>query len=211
MKTDGSLWVYQEGFIVAWLPDGPVVANSTPLQVGTGYAQVSSGNGFTLGLKTDGSLYGLGRNELGQLGIPPGPVSMQLTQVVFPPPAPTPRGVNGQIITEGPAFNILLTATLSPEPIHTQGNTQGTMFFIAILPDGRVFTHTLNGWLPLDNVKREGYGAGLRDTRVDLLIGVNTAELKGTYIYLGYGLGSTATQSWDEMLATGRFKLGTTL
>ncbi|OYU43143.1 MAG: hypothetical protein CFE44_20035 [Burkholderiales bacterium PBB4] len=204
------MWVYQEGFIVAWLPDGPVVTDSTPLQVGTGYAQVSSGNGFTLGLKTDGSLVGWGRNEQGQLGITPGPVSLPLTQVVFPSVTP-PQGVNGQIITEGPAFNILLTATLTPAPIHSQGNTLGHMFFIAILPDGRVFTHTLNGWLPLDNVQREGYGVGLRDTRVDLLIGVNTAELKGTHIYLGYGLGSTATQSWDEMLASGRFKLGTTL
>ncbi|OYU30967.1 MAG: hypothetical protein CFE39_10730 [Comamonadaceae bacterium PBBC2] len=210
VKTDGSLWVYQEGFIVAWLPDGPVVANSTPLQVGTGYAQVSSGNGFTLGLKTDGSLYGLGRNELGQLGVQPGPVSAALTQVVFSSITP-PLSVNGQITSEGPAFNVLLSATLTPDPIHTQSNTPGHMFFVAILPDGRVFTHTLNGWLPLDNVKREGYGAGLRDTRVDLLIGVNTAELKGTHIYLGYGLGSTATQSWDEMLASGRFKLGATL
>ncbi|OYU30968.1 MAG: hypothetical protein CFE39_10735 [Comamonadaceae bacterium PBBC2] len=210
IKTDGSLWTFEPGFIAAWLPDGPVVAYGTPLQVGTGYAQVSSGNGFTLGLKTDGSLYGWGSNELGQLGVPPGPVSLPLTQV-FAPAAPIPQGVNGQITSEGPAFNVLLSATLTPDPIHTQSNTPGHMFFIAILPDGRVFTHTLNGWLPLDNVKREGYGAGLRDTLVELLIGVNTAELKGTHIYLGYGLGSTATQSWDEMLASGRFKLGTTL
>jgi alpha-tubulin suppressor-like RCC1 family protein len=210
IKTDGSLWAYQNGYLVPWLQDGPVVTDSTPLQIGTGYAQVSSGNGFTLGLKTDGSLWGWGRNELGQLGVPSGPVVQSLTQVVAPV-APIHLGVNGQITTEGPASNVLLTATLTPEPAHTQGNTPGHMFFIAILPDGRVFTHTLGGWLLLDAVKREGYGAGLRDTRVDLLIGVDTADLKGTYIFLGYGLGSTATQSWDEMLANGRFKSGTTL
>ncbi len=115
--------------------------------------------------------------------------------------------MNGQITAQGPSFNLLLTATLTPDPAHTQG----TLFFIAILPDGRVFTNTRTGWAPLDAVKREGYGTGLQATTVDLLVGVNTADLKGTLIYLGYGLGTTATESWDEMLTSRRFKVGVTL
>ena len=213
VKTDSSLVV---------LPfqrfGGSVSGNTIPnldaeVLVGTGYAQAASGNFHFLGLKNDGSLYGWGRNEVGQLGVPPGPVTLGLTQVFAAtpqPPLPT-QSVNGQITSEGPSFNILLTATLTPDATYTQANTPGTMFFIAILPDGRPFTHTVNGWLPLDNVKREGYGAGLRDTRVDLLIGGNTAEFKGTLVYLGYGLGSTASESWDEMLASRRFKLGAAL
>ena len=142
-----------------FLPLRPTAHCGLGAQIGTGYAQAAKGNGHFLGLKQDGSLWGWGRNEVGQLGVPPGPVSLPLTQVVFPA-APSPQPVNGQITAQGPSFNLLLTATLTPDPAHTQG----TLFFIAILPDGRVFTNTRTGWAPLDAVKREGYGTGLQAT-----------------------------------------------
>ena len=205
IKTDGSLWA--KGFnSSSQLGTGNLLEVYSPVQVGTDFAQVATTSFHTVAIKNDGTLLGWGASDSGQLAQP------ALTQISFPTPQQVDlpaasNAVNGVVTGTGPSSSVLLQASLTPNPIHTQG----TIFFIAILPDGRVFTQTLNGWLPLDNVQREGYGAGLRDTRVDLLIGVNTAELKGTHIYLGYGLGSNPTQSWDEMLASGRFKLGTTL
>lgn len=201
LKSDGALWGWgdnRRGQLGAGLPS----TLASPALLGSGFKKLTSGNGYALALKTDGSLLGWGDNVVLQLGRTP----IVATQVTFQGQS-AGNAINGLITATGPANNLTLTATLTPDPTHTQGN----MFLVAILPDGRVFTNTLTGWAPLDAVKREGYGSGLRATTVNLLIGVNTADLKGTLIYQGYGLGATATESWDEMLGSRRFKLGAML
>ncbi|OYT93701.1 MAG: hypothetical protein CFE43_03000 [Burkholderiales bacterium PBB3] len=212
VKSDGSLWSLTTTNALRFGSGNNLDAETAPHKIGEGYAQVTAANNYVLGVKRDGTLWGWGANEYGQLGQPHGPSQLPFTPVQFQS-APTPPTVNGEIAVAGSPQNLTMTASLVPDPAHTQGlmASQGNMFFIAILPDGRVFTNTLTGWLPLDNVKRESYGTGLRKALVNLLIGVDTADLKGTHIYLGYGLGNTATESWDEMLASQRFKLGMTL
>src|SRR5258708_6340153 len=76
LKTDGTLW--------AWgindhgqLGDGTWVDKNTPVQIGSGYATIAAGGGFrqngnssghSLGVKTDGTLWAWGANDVGQLG-----------------------------------------------------------------------------------------------------------------------------------------------
>ena len=48
--------------------DGLTVNRGVPVQVATGVASVSAGYNHTLFVKTDGTLWAMGRNDFGQLG-----------------------------------------------------------------------------------------------------------------------------------------------
>lgn len=71
IKTDGTLWVWgrrlsgSHGFISA------TDRYSSPVQLGsdTNWAYVTSGESWSLALKTNGSLWGWGKNDGGQLGL----------------------------------------------------------------------------------------------------------------------------------------------
>jgi len=70
VKTDGTLWCWGEGSF-GGIGDGASVDRSSPVQTslgGTDWANVEVGGHFTLGLKTDGTLWGWGYNLDGQLG-----------------------------------------------------------------------------------------------------------------------------------------------
>ena len=73
IKTDGTLWVWgSNGLGQLGLNQGTDVSfnRSSPTQVGTEttWSTVSAGNGFTYGVKTDGTAWGWGRNEYGEMG-----------------------------------------------------------------------------------------------------------------------------------------------
>jgi alpha-tubulin suppressor-like RCC1 family protein len=73
IKTDGTLWTWGENNF------GQIGNNyfssqdaSTPVTTfagGNNWRRVSCGNGFTTAIKTDGSLWTWGKNNLGQLGV----------------------------------------------------------------------------------------------------------------------------------------------
>jgi alpha-tubulin suppressor-like RCC1 family protein len=72
-KSDGSLWSWgYNGF--GQLGDGTVVSKLLPVRIGTenDWAQIAAGGwqvyGYSLGIKSDGSLWGWGSNATGQLG-----------------------------------------------------------------------------------------------------------------------------------------------
>jgi alpha-tubulin suppressor-like RCC1 family protein len=78
VKTDGTLWAMGLNGS-GQLGDGTTTRRLTPVQVATGVASVSTslasgvsdfygGNGHTLYVKTDGTLWAMGRNQYGQLG-----------------------------------------------------------------------------------------------------------------------------------------------
>ena len=67
VKTDGTLWACGNNSY-GQLGDGTTTSCSTPVQVMTGVASVSSGGEHTMIVKTDGSLWACGYNKYGQLG-----------------------------------------------------------------------------------------------------------------------------------------------
>ena len=70
VKTDGTLWTWGAGDF-GQLGDGTVISKSSPIQVGalTTWSLVSCGGYATvLSIKTDGTLWGWGRNGAGCIG-----------------------------------------------------------------------------------------------------------------------------------------------
>lgn len=70
IKTDGTLWTWGLGN-TGQLGDGSTLPRSSPGTTaggGTNWCQVSLGNGFSLAIKTDGTLWSWGYNQVGQLG-----------------------------------------------------------------------------------------------------------------------------------------------
>ena len=70
IKTDGTLWVWGYNYS-GQLGDGTTVDKSSPVQTvagGTTWKQVSTGGNNTAAIKTDGTLWIWGYNNVGQLG-----------------------------------------------------------------------------------------------------------------------------------------------
>ena len=71
IKTDGSLWSWGDNGYGKLGLGNVIPAFSSPVQVGalTTWSQVAGGRNFSLSIKTDGTIWGWGRNQNGQLGI----------------------------------------------------------------------------------------------------------------------------------------------
>ena len=70
IKTDGTLWGWGTG-TQGQLGDNATVNRSTPVTTfagGTNWKQVACGGNHTVAIKTDGTIWGWGRNYNGQLG-----------------------------------------------------------------------------------------------------------------------------------------------
>jgi alpha-tubulin suppressor-like RCC1 family protein len=80
IKTDGTLWAWghQTGGYSSFattvdegaLGDGTIINKSSPVQIGalTNWKQISGGLGFSVAVKTDGTIWTWGSNRTGQLG-----------------------------------------------------------------------------------------------------------------------------------------------
>jgi alpha-tubulin suppressor-like RCC1 family protein len=73
VKTNGSLWAWgwnQFGQLGDGTTTSTITDRRTPARIGAGndWEAVATGNGFTVALKTDGSLWAWGWNQFGQLG-----------------------------------------------------------------------------------------------------------------------------------------------
>ncbi|MCF8424715.1 MAG: T9SS type A sorting domain-containing protein [Bacteroidia bacterium] len=71
IKTDGTLWAWGDNQ-AGQLGDGTSINSYLPQQIGTdnAWTQIDcGGQGTTFAIKTDGTLWGCGGNQLGQLGI----------------------------------------------------------------------------------------------------------------------------------------------
>jgi alpha-tubulin suppressor-like RCC1 family protein len=74
IKSDGTLWVWGRNNY-GQIGDNTIANRSTPRQISiaaagglTGWKQVSTGNGHTAALRTDGTIWSWGRNHFGQIG-----------------------------------------------------------------------------------------------------------------------------------------------
>jgi alpha-tubulin suppressor-like RCC1 family protein len=70
IKTDGTLWTWGSNY-AGRLGDNTTDGRSSPVQTitrGTNWKQVAASNSITAAIKTDGTLWCWGRNNLGQLG-----------------------------------------------------------------------------------------------------------------------------------------------
>ena len=76
LKTDGSLWAWGDngsgqlgiGTMDVLRHDAPTQVGSTPAAGSAGWRMLASGGSFTVGVKTDGTLWAWGENSYGQLG-----------------------------------------------------------------------------------------------------------------------------------------------
>jgi alpha-tubulin suppressor-like RCC1 family protein len=70
IKTNGTLWAWGNNSINYQLGDGTTTQRPSPVQIGsaTNWASISGGLHHTLGLQTNGSLWGWGSNANGVLG-----------------------------------------------------------------------------------------------------------------------------------------------
>ncbi len=89
LRSDGTLWVWgSNGFGQLGLPEIGVTENVTsPTQLGTDsdWVAIAAGDGHSLAVKSDGSLWSWGANSRGQLGL--GHTSTKYT------PTPVPGGI----------------------------------------------------------------------------------------------------------------------
>jgi len=73
IKTDGSLWAWGRA-VCGQLGDNTRVYRSSPVQIGTTpieetlWSQIAAGGRYSIATETDGTLWGWGRNQIGQLG-----------------------------------------------------------------------------------------------------------------------------------------------
>ena len=90
VKSDGTLWAWgknSDGQLGTWTAAGAPagVTTSSPVQVsapGTNWSSISAGISHSLGIQTDGTIWGWGANEVGQVGyIPPAESLYSWTQV----------------------------------------------------------------------------------------------------------------------------------
>ena len=77
IKTDGTLWTWGKNFLSGQLGHNDKTGYSSPKQVGTdtNWANVASGHKASMAVKTDGTLWVMGDNERGALGLNQGPGS----------------------------------------------------------------------------------------------------------------------------------------
>jgi alpha-tubulin suppressor-like RCC1 family protein len=71
VKTDGTLWLWGRN-AYGQLGDNTIVSKSSPVQItggGTNWKQPSCAFGHTFSIKTDGTLWGWGKNNLSELGL----------------------------------------------------------------------------------------------------------------------------------------------
>ncbi len=73
VKADGTLWAWGSNYYGQFGngASGPAASSASPVKIGTGtdWAAVSAGNGFTLALKSDGTIWSAGRNRNSELGL----------------------------------------------------------------------------------------------------------------------------------------------
>jgi cyclophilin family peptidyl-prolyl cis-trans isomerase len=118
-------------------------------------------------------------------------------------------------IATAPTFTANITATgsitaqtldLVLTPAITDLGKASYVYIVAIAPNNAMYTLTPAGWAVFDSGKPVGYWSGfLKAQSVNLVTGLDLSGLKGTVIVVGYGFGTNAVASLNELLGSKRF------
>lgn len=211
LKTDGSLWTWGANQF-GTLGNGKIGSSfdsSTPIKIGNGFVSIAPG-AYTMGaIRADGTLFtwgfgtsfGFVASSIDTMDVTvPNPTPVSFGSLVSSPFSTTPTISGGTA-----ALTLSVDVNLASE--HNSGTTLGTMFVIAISPDGLVLTLTPAGWQYVILSYPVGWSNTLSSQTVTLVRNQNLTSLRGLAFFVGYGLGSTPAASLDEMIASQRYKL----
>lgn len=253
IKADGSLWAWggnSKGQLGVENGNRPTAMTvDAAVRVGGDFAQVSAGDGFSLALKADGSLWAWGSNVYGELGdgtlqnrstpvligrdfvqveARAGPVALDrngqlwlwghpdLTYARWAQDSAFGRAriqdrpamvqfnapVLGGMSGRGPSQAQTLAAQLEPAPEHV--GQSGHKFLVAVVPNQGMWAYTPEGWVAFEPDSPRAWGmAGLPDASV-VLRNFDASAYAGTAFFLGYGLGMTPLQSYQDMMRANR-------
>lgn len=205
LTVDGRLW----GWGMAALgavgdgladsdPDGTGRLVFEPKPIAEGFWKLANGggnnNGF--GIKWDGSVWAWGTNAGGQLGdgtmqdsLAPKPIGFN----VFPA-----GGIVRRIEASGPPTALRLTGEIAPN--RDDAGKPGCVFVAAVLTDGSVYWLGPSGWVPHSPEHATAFGcARMVAYAGSIARDADVTRLRGTVLYLGYGLGATPELCRSDM------------
>lgn len=214
IKRDGSLWGWG---MAAWGAVGDGLADTEtdgsgrnvtePTLIGTGFWKTTNGGGNNNGfaLKPDGSLWAWGLNR-GLLG--DGTTENRLAPVETGFNVLPSEGLVAEVTASGPVERRTLLANISPN--RQDGGQPACAFIVAVLPGGAgLAAFTEAGWETYRSTTGNAFKCAAATTvDVPLVVDTDLSGLAGAAIYLGYGLGATAEQSWADMLGRGLWQFG---
>ncbi|EJE53894.1 Regulator of chromosome condensation (RCC1) repeat containing protein, partial [Acidovorax sp. CF316] len=206
LKTDGTVWVWGSNANGQLGVDSPADVDS-PQLLGNGYTEIAAAALHTLALKSDGTLMAWGSNSVGQLGTgPAGAAPVQPTPVVFEGPSP---GQLGEMTVTGPIELQTLTVRVQISSEHLASGVEGDVYLMVFGPDSSGFSYNGYGFAPLTP-----FGIplpwihGLENRTTVLISNQDLRALRGSTLYVGYGLKSDKQSSTlYEMVASKRYQL----
>lgn len=207
LKSDGSLWSWgKNGF--ANLGNGQIGGSSNiPQQIGLGYGFINAGPNLLAAVKTDGTLWIWGYSTW--TGAKGNYYLKAPTKVEVGSASKT--SFSAEVDTVGSTPLLTLSISAAPGLEHRESGVAGTMFVIAVAPNGSIFSFTPTGWQALDMGNPVGWANSLQTRTSTLLTNANLSSLRGLAFFVGYGLGATPSVALHELMASQRYKLAYTV
>lgn len=214
-KDDGSLWAWGKASYgklclppTTYIPY-PYDVVREPIKIGSGYRAVFPGDAFTMLLSDQGELLSCG--VVSSFGGSPQAAGYGDCKAGLHYFDPLMR----------PEFSLSVkqrgtlqhrTAEFELKPAEKDLGKQGHYFILAKTANGQLAMASGLGWKLFDAAKPQAWSASNLDTlKVQLLENQNIEALLGTEIYLGYGVGSTPIESFQELTNSRRFARGAVL
>jgi len=206
LKTDGSVWAWGSN-ASGQLGTASTGDAESPQLVGSGYAQIAAANQHTLALTLEGTLMAWGSNSVGQLGTgAAGATPVKPTPVVFDGSAPPQLG---EMTVTGPIELQTLTVRVQISSEHLASGVEGDVYLMVFGPNSSGFSYNGYGFAPFTPFGiPQPWIHGLENRTTVLISNQDLRALRGSTLYVGYGLKSDKQSSTlYEMQASKRYQL----